>query len=40
MDATLKENDIIELHTSMRFRKPSELLRQETSNELFKLVED
>lgn len=40
IDVYVKENNIIELHTSLRFRKPSELLRKETGNAPFMLVED
>lgn len=39
IDVYVKENDIIELHTSLRFRKPSELLRRTTENAPFKFVE-
>lgn len=39
IDIYSKENGIIELHTSMRFRKPSELLQREKNNPPFKFVE-
>lgn len=39
VDVYVKEKNIVELHTSLRFRKPSELLRRETGNAPFKLVE-
>ena len=39
IDVYTKEKDIIELHTSLRFRKPSELQRREAGNEPFKFVD-
>ena len=39
IDVYVKENEMIELHTSLRFRKPSELSRQETGKAPFKLFE-
>ena len=39
IDVYVNGNDIIELHTSLRFRKPSELLRRATGNVPFKFVE-
>lgn len=39
IDIYVKDKETIELHTSLRFRKPSELQRKEYGNEPFKLVE-
>ncbi len=39
IDVYVKENDIIELHTSLRFRKPSVLLQRGTKNAPFIFVE-
>lgn len=34
----VKEDDTVELHTSLRFRKPSEVLKNETGTEPFKMM--
>lgn len=34
----VREDDIIELHTSLRFRKPSEVLKNKTGTEPFKMM--
>lgn len=34
----VKEDDTIELHTSLRFRKPSEVLKNETGTEPFRVM--
>lgn len=39
IDVYVKEKDIIELRTSLRFRKPSVLLQRGTKNAPFKFVE-
>lgn len=40
IDIYMKENDIIELCSSLKFRKPSELQRRETGNVPFKIIEN
>lgn len=34
----VKEDDTVELHTSLRFRKPSEVLKNEIGTEPFKMM--
>lgn len=34
----VKEDDTIELHTSLRFRRPSEVLKNETGTEPFRMM--
>lgn len=38
IDVSVGDNNIVELYTSLRFRRPSELQRKETGHEPFKLV--
>ena len=40
VNVCIKDGDVIELYTSLRFRKPSEVLKSGTGMEPFKLVEE